>query len=253
MIRSMLKWGSWSDLAELLSPSFFRVVPMGKAMGQLRALSSNYFDEMRFETACETRQHTLEEAGIPIHVKQGAAERQLGQTADGQMLLELYFHQLYAEGPTFIDLRAERFDGTAEPAVWGVLPYYVDWEGTFIDGVRQMYRGFYRGDDAAFEAAVARVGLEGTGELFREHFGGDDQEEVSFDLATFRETFHKILSRCKERGLKLHPNFIPLGVYLASLYEHLEEAGGSYDVRAAFEAAVPEEGALVEEGEQPGG
>jgi hypothetical protein len=37
--------------------------------------------------------------------------------------------------------------------------------------------------------------------------------------------------------VRLHPDFVALGVYLAALYEHLEELDVPLDVRGAFAAA----------------
>jgi len=37
----------------------------------------------------------------------------------------------------------------------------------------------------------------------------------------------------------LHPDFLPLGIYLAALYDHLEELNVAVDVTAAFETRHP--------------
>jgi hypothetical protein len=235
MLKSLLSWGEWSDLAELLSPRFFKVVSVSQAITQLREFKANYDDEDQFRDVCRRREWSLQQAEIPVEVNaQGKLEG--SGPIDGQVLLRLYFHQLYSEGPTVVDLRPQAFEEGDDR--WGWYPgrFYVDWDEGFLASLRQMYVGFYGDDQAAFERGVEGVGLEGCSDLFRQHFGGEDQQNVEFELAAFRETFRKIFRRAKERGLRLHPNFIALGVYLATLYQHLEDAGGTYDVRSAFES-----------------
>jgi hypothetical protein len=235
MLKSLLSWGEWSDLAELLSPRFFKVVSVTQAITQLREFKANYDDREGFEDVCRRREWSLQQAEIPVDVNaQGQPEG--SGPIDGQVLLRLYFHQLYSEGPTVVDLRPQVFDGGGDRIAWYPGRFYVDWDEEFLASLRQMYDGFYSDDEEAFERGVEDVGLEGCSDLFRQHFGGDDQRAVSFELASFRETFRKIFRRAKERGLRLHPNFIALGVYLATLYQHLEEAGGTFDVRQAFES-----------------
>jgi hypothetical protein len=46
-----------------------------------------------------------------------------------------------------------------------------------------------------------------------------------FRLQDFRDSFHKIFVSCKQNKTSLHPEFLPLGLLLFSLYEHAEELG----------------------------
>ena len=235
MLKSLLSWGEWSDLAELLSPRFFKVVSVTEAITQLREFKANYDDRTGFEDVCRRRDWSLQQAEIPVDVDADGDASAEGPI-EGQTLLRLYFHQLYVEGPTVVDLRPQVFEADGQRWTWRPGRFYVDWDEAFLASLRQMYDGFYNDDTAAFERGVEGVGLEGCSDLFRQHFGGDDQGAVEFELAAFRETFRKIFRRAKERGLSLHPNFIALGVYLATLYQHLEVAGGAFDVRSAFES-----------------
>ena len=92
-------------------------------------------------------------------------------------------------------------------------------------------------DDAAFRKALAALHLDAAADLFLDHFGAGEQTAVRFEMAHFTRSFHAVFVRCRERGVQLHPNFVPLGVYLAALYEHLEGLDVPLDVRAAFAAA----------------
>jgi hypothetical protein len=50
-------------------------------------------------------------------------------------------------------------------------------------------------------------------------------------------TFHQVFVLCRDAKQSLHPDFLPLGLYLATLYDHLERLGAAVDVLAAFEKA----------------
>jgi hypothetical protein len=42
---------------------------------------------------------------------------------------------------------------------------------------------------------------------------------------------------CRDAKQSLHADFLPLGIYLAALYDHLERIGVAVDVLGAFEKA----------------
>ena len=62
---------------------------------------------------------------------------------------------------------------------------------------------------------------------------------MTFEVNAFVASFHAIFVRCKERGIELHPNFLPLGLNLATLYATLEALRGPFDVRAARAVISP--------------
>ena len=72
--------------------------------------------------------------------------------------------------------------------------------------------------------------------VFRQHFG-DGQGTVRFQVKHFVSTFHRVFVLCRDQKTQLHPDFLPLGLYLASLYDHEERLGAAVDVAAAFENA----------------
>ena len=71
-------------------------------------------------------------------------------------------------------------------------------------------------------------------------YRGDIPQVLKDDiLLTRQEAFHDIFVRCRDQGVSLHRNFLPLGIYLACLHDHLGTLGGGpFDVRTAFENAT---------------
>ena len=104
------------------------------------------------------------------------------------------------------------------------------WDETFRLAVSEAYRAFYSGGDVG--AALAPLKLSSAADLFAKHLGGSDV--VNFSVDAFVASFHAIFVHCRDQGIALHPNFLPLGLYLATMVDTLEKLGVALDVRAAF-------------------
>ena len=244
LIRRTLGGAEWKQLADFVSPSFFDVMPARALLGQARELLGNASNKPGFRSLVAEIGPELESRGVGVELRAGGEAAgtdahhdldEAGRRARGQRVLEIYFGQLVASDAAVIDLRLDRFVGGGDALAWHPGPYWIRWDADFLDGVRRIYEGFYGGDDAVFEAALADLHLEAAGDAFRHHFGDGDQREVRFDPKRFQSSFHDVFVRCRDAGASLHPNFLALGCYLAALYDHLGALGGSYDVRGAYE------------------
>ncbi|MEO0323313.1 MAG: hypothetical protein AAF447_10180 [Myxococcota bacterium] len=243
MIWSLLRGTEWSMLLDVVSPSFFEVLPAGRVAGAVKDLAGSMRSTRRAQEAREARGAALRMSGLPIVLDDDAqslakatpAGRDPDRQARGQRLLELYFHQLYAGEVTLLDLRPERSVALGETLRWDPGNLHVRWAEDFLPAMRDLYAGFYRDDEARFQSALEALDLVAAEDVFRRQFGDGDQRAVRFEVAAFRSTFHEAFLRCKEAGQQLHGDFVALGVYLATLYLHLEALGGTFDVRDAFE------------------
>ena len=241
MLWTMIKRTEWRPFLDLLSPSFFRVVPAGALFTELRHLAALYRRSEDFERAVAHRSSSLERAGMPIRIIAGgdavvsAAARNAG--ARGQRVLELYFHQVFSDGLTLLDLRQARFSEEGAALSWSPSGVLADWSPEFRRAVRALYRGFYAGDDLLFREGLAALGLARAEEAIRSQFGEGQQRAVRFSLRDFQQKFQDVFVRCQETGSRIDTGFLSLGLYLATLYEHLEALGEPFDARAAFDAA----------------
>lgn len=233
----------WTPFLDFVSPSFFDVVPLRGLLGQGRELVANATSrEGRVDLESRVAE-ALRRRGVELELGPGASRSRglpEGEAARsrGQRVLELYFTQLFACDGTLLDLRPGSFAESAATTHWTPGPYYVRWEPSFLEGLRQVYEGFYGDDDRVFDEGLERLGLQDSKDLFRRHFGGGDARAVRFDRESFVSTFHDVFLRCRDEGVSLHRNFLPLGLYLACLHEHLGQLGGSYDVAEAFARAT---------------
>ncbi len=240
LIRRMLGGAEWKQLADLVSPSFFEVMPARALLRQGQEILGNAKDEQGFARVVAALDATLdpvrvESRGEPAEPDAHRTLDDAARRARGQRVLEIYFAQLLHHEAAVIDLRVDRFLGAGDALIWRPGRYWILWDVAFLDAIRRLYRCFYSGDDAGFEAALAELDLSAAGETFRHHFGEGDQRAVRFDPKRFHASFHEVFVRCRDAGASLHPNFLGLGCYLAALYDHLGALGGSYDVRGAFE------------------
>lgn len=237
--KTLLKTSDWSDVFDLVSPALFRILPAGKIATQASTLARNWMSNKRFRKAKKQCQETLSSSELPITIVD-SLDRDRATEDDalsGEQVLELYFHQVFHSTTSILDIRHSRFWKTDEGVAWAPRPYFLEWAPEFQQRLRRVYLSFYAEDSEAFDQAISELGLTGMAGIFRDQFGGQDPTSVSFRLEDFRDSFKTILSKSEELETELHPNFIALGIYLACMYEHLEELGGEYNVAVALERA----------------
>lgn len=247
VIRRLIAGTEWSELFQLASPRLFEVMPVGGMVGQAYGLARNATDRRGGARAREARRDALLAAGLPVTLGEarphrapstgGDAERAdppvLGGASVGQVVLKLYFHQIADGRPVFLDLRSARFSADSEGYHWAPGRLFVRWPTDFQEALWGLYSGFYDDDETRFVAGLRALGIEVAEDLFRKHFGADPSA-VDFELDQFRQSFLAIFTRCRDRGATLHPSFVTLGLYLLTLYEHLEGLAVPQDVRRAF-------------------
>lgn len=247
LMSQLVSGTEWSHFTDYLSPTLFDVLPGRELRRVLGALSGSALRRGRFDAAKAARAELLDAHGVPVRLAGAPDASAHTSTRDldvalGDAVLELYFHQLYVGDRTLLDLRSQSFEPAAGPATWRPSALVFEWSSDFIEPLRALYRGFYDGDDAMFDEALRDLSLTPARDVFLSHFGGGgaegDQHAVAFDMATFHGTFHEAFVACRDAGTHLHGDFVALGLYLATLYEHLEQLGGSWDVRAAFVRAT---------------
>ena len=166
----------------------------------------------------------------------------------GELVLELYFSQLFNPKGLVIDLRQHHF-GVLENAelTWSPSKLWYRFDDSFRLSLIKLYRSFYKGESAAFESALDEMGLT-TGlnsvrkkelaALFKTHFGEGGQGEIHFELASFQESFINLFEFFATNKVFLFKDFVFLGVYLVSLYMNLDHISEPLNVRSAFEVAL---------------
>lgn len=159
----------------------------------------------------------------------------------GDALLRFYFAQWRSDAGVFIDLRPTRLTWDMETLVIAPSGLHTELDSDFRIGMMDLYRGFYRPDDALLDDALHRLGFlhEGLGEregdelksLLRAHFGGTSTAQ-RFSIDAFRESFNTLFDFFVAHDYRLAPDFVFVGFYLITLYLSLESLGQKHNVKA---------------------
>jgi hypothetical protein len=211
MLRSVLKslrGSDWSLALDFLSPSFFEVVPTLGMTRLVTTLTKNSMNKGLYESTAAL--------WFPIETSLRDPKEPLGQ-----LILKLYFAAFLGPRPCFLDLRSERFPSTS----WNPKPWIFAFSDEFTSAMRNVYQGFYENEPRLFQDGLKALDLEHSEGLFLDLFGRIQDGTMVFRLQDFRDSFHKIFVSCKKNKTSLHPDFLPLGLLLFSLYEHAEQLG----------------------------
>jgi hypothetical protein len=158
---------------------------------------------------------------------------------NGHDVLRIYFAQIMHRKRTILDVRKSRFYSESNQLTWAPRPIWLEWDEDFLAGVRLLYRGFYGADgDELMSRGLKKLNLQGFEQTVNEHFGVDNQRNVEFKLSEIQQTFQSLIKKAESDDRQLHHHFVGLGLYLVMLYDHLEQLGGTYDVRAVFNDVV---------------
>ncbi|MGB8223586.1 MAG: hypothetical protein WCF10_13455 [Polyangiales bacterium] len=233
----------WSSALELI-PLASNIMPSRGMARQGLELMSNAARARRFLTVLSDTQAHLRAAGVPIIVKDHRAIRPVSTAANltlskrrwlGQLALELYFAQLFRSESAVLDLRPSRLGVDSDgDAVWYPRPLYLQWDPTFLQALRDVYAGFFLGNSERFEHGLRDLGLGSSGTPLLRHLGDGNQRAVRFRAENLRSTLRELSALRSAEDAPLHPNFVALGIYVASLHALLEPLDLRFDVRSAF-------------------
>jgi hypothetical protein len=238
MFSKLLKSADLRQLSSFVSPAFFNVLPARKIWSRGRALLISR-DSSEYRSAVVNRAHSLGEVPLAVALPgQPAGRDDLGRDlhAHAARLVSVFFQQIYSDSPTLLDLRRDSARDRDGQLSWDPAPWVSRWSPEFLDALRGLYDGFYAPDDALLKQSLAALRIDLAEDLFRKHFG-THPERQSFAMKDFVNTFHQVFVRCRDAKRELHEDFLPLGVYLATLYDHLDGLAVEVDVPACYARA----------------
>jgi hypothetical protein len=240
----------FGSLLDYISPSAFDVIDWTSALKKSGTVSR----ELIFETSV-TRLKEQIGPFLPTGVAFTSSkltqshdrEGQQREIADpmGQKLLEIYFLQIYTGQEVFLDLRKERFSAVESQEIkWNPNGLWYKFSDNFILGIRSLYIGFYTDNEASLQAGLLQLGLLSDSmsaeanlqlrELLEGHFGQGKSAPMTFRVSHFMNSFDSLFLFLKKHKLKLSEDFLFLGVYILTLYMHLESLGQAYDASSAY-------------------
>lgn len=229
-------------LLSCISPSAFKVVDWKSLFKTAPLLSQRVVKKSGVQKLAQAIENH-----IPRHIafEFGSSEKNQIQNSDfGKTLLEIYFGQIYCENGLFLDLRPARFSQNESGSThWNPNGLWVTWDSKFRNGMIEIYEGYYEESPSRLRDGLLKVGLVKEGfqlkqieeveSILRAHIGGDPGAQ-KFEIKSFTSSFERLFQFLIKNDVTLNSDFLFLGVYLASLYTHLQTLGGTYDVREAF-------------------
>jgi hypothetical protein len=247
-----LRLGTSTRVSKLSAPKalFFAAAGISDRMSprsiatQGLQLISNAANPRGFDRILADVQGRLRAASIPVLIEEHRNPARLQEPSSltraqrrwiGQLALELYFAQLFRGDEALLDLRPSSF-GVDESgdAVWRPPPIYVCWDQVFVQGIRDVYAGFFNDRTEQRDAGLAALGLGSSAGLLLRHMGDGNQRSVRFGLDQLQSLLCEMADRRLPDEPKLHPNFIAFGLLLTGLHELLEALDLAFDVRSAF-------------------
>jgi len=228
-------WSHWKDYA---SPAFFALLPASEVARQVGDLARCYWQNSVARQRRDGLASLIAGAGTPLALAPQPPPTRPHREEHASVVVELFFLQLLADDVAFLDLDASGFGVNAEVLVGSPRPAWVHWDEPFLVAVRDLYGGFYGEDSTRYLGGLAALGLRPAQHVFEAQFGGSRRGSLRFSLEDFRRGFHDTFVACSHAQSRLHRNFLALGIYLGSLYEHLEAMGVAVDVSAAFRRAA---------------
>ncbi len=165
-----------------------------------------------------------------------------------EIILDLYFSQIYASDVMFLDLRSKFFLQNNKTIVYSPSNTIIEIEPDFRLGLIDLYEGFYFDQPKKLRKGLLQLGLiapqgdddteddgyEQVKDLLFSHFGHDKQSSVVFNLKEFTSSFHQLFMYLKTNGRQLPADFLFLGVSLTTLYTTLAQCKEGIDVRGVF-------------------
>lgn len=233
----------WSGLLKMAPAAIDLVSPRNLAHQGLELLS-NAANGRRFESVMTSTQALLrdtrvpvlidESRGAPVLVQHDALSRAQRRWL-GQVALELYFTQLFRSQTAILDLWPSHFGvDDAGDAVWSPRPFYLRWDPTFREGLRNFYAGFFLSNQERLDEGLRQLGLGRSAEPLLAHLGEGNQRSVRFGRTKLDSTLQAMTKVQSPAHGTLHRNFIAFGLCLISLHDLLGSLDLAFDVRSAF-------------------
>ncbi len=249
-LRTLIEGMDLWQFRDMVSPVFFSLFPPRVLFQEARQLFTNYRNPAGFAEVRLASASVLKRADVlvtlahppgclltPSSPRSGVAALSPQMRRErGQAVLRLYFAQLWlAPTPPLLDLSLHAFESDSNGAAltWDPQPLYAAWQPEFRAALHDLYRGFYRDDQAAFARGTRALRVTPARAVLLEHFA--QRNEVTFSVRQFHDAFHQVFTCCARERAQLPPEFLTFGLCLATLHQHLEQLGVELDVRQAYD------------------
>ncbi len=217
-------------LTTLMAPSFFATLPKKELFLLSTQLVKNYLGK--------APTHGISSFVNPVNDFETIKHDQ----KTGEYLLQFYFKQISTSPNIFIlDFRKDYFQLVGESLLWKKNSLVFSLSDSFAQGLKNIYIGYYFSNEEVFNLALTQLKLYKTDtqkeqikSLFKKYFEQSNTQEMSFNIQEFISSFEDIFQYLIKEKIKIHSEFLFLGIMLGTLYWSLQRIGGTYDVKGIF-------------------
>jgi hypothetical protein len=233
--------GVLKELLKHVPALLFSVVEWKELSSELPKLSQRILQKEGFKDLLDDQRERLAHFGVCLREEPATDPDYFVSKENGEKILGLYFAQLFSTKGVFLDLRNSHFSEALNFHPSGLWTKFSD---SFQRGILEVYEGFYLEDEDLYMQGLLGLGLLnpswGTSEkkeladLFKDQFGSAQTEEVKFELEKFTNSIIRMTEFLIEKKVKINPDFLYLGIYLVTLYSHLDQCKEALPVKRVY-------------------
>ncbi len=232
------------DILKLFPQKAFKLLSIKDSIRIGSLVTSSLINKQSYDEQYKKRLLQWRWQAIKMQSESITKKNSLFTKTDGEKILQIYFSQFFENDLTVhLDYRGS-FTCVDQTLYWKPSRLHYKFSNQFIEGVRQLYQGFYLEDNSQFERGLKLIGIisesmnekdkEDIIELFTQHFGEGKSGLIRFSLAKLQVSFNEIFAFFLKKDIPLNPEFAVLGVALVTLYSVLQEIPEALDVKSAF-------------------
>ena len=239
------------NLLQYISPAVFKIISFREVGFKLIKMVNNRNPETMNQLKQDLTSSLPENLILQPFTSQLTSQTQLNdnqKTQIGEIILELYFTQLFSEKGVLLDLRPTHFGYETPNLCFEPGRLMHQFQSEFRNGILKIYKGFYGDEPDLLDEGLQDIGLLATGNseddrsqlisLLFAHFSNADHRPMLFKMDDFYQSFHQLFVFLKEKRQRIDSDFAFLGIYLVTLYLNLENLGVPLDVAASWEKAL---------------
>ncbi|HXH74827.1 MAG TPA: hypothetical protein VNJ08_07665 [Bacteriovoracaceae bacterium] len=244
MILLKMLPGVLKELVKHVPTVLFKVVHWHELASELPKISKRLMKKEGYEKIFEHQKTFLAPFNIKLTDAPLKKAAYVVTKKNGEKLLHLYFAQLFSEQGLFLDLRPIHFHAELSELEWHPTGLWIKFSESFRLGLLDVYEGFYLENEPKYLKGLKAISLlddawssedkKHLSELFKGQFGSALTSEMGFNLDDFRDSILKTSEFMLQKQVNISNDFLYLGIYLVTLYAHLEQSKEKYPVKEIY-------------------
>jgi hypothetical protein len=236
--------GILKELTRHVPTVLFNSVDWNELALELPQISGRMLQKEGYQILYNYQKFILSSYPITLSLEKIKNPQILKKKIAGDLVLTLYFEQLFSDEGLFLDLRSHHFGQEDEKLLWHPSLFWTKFDEHFRLGLLKVYDGFYLENDEAYYQGLEDLGLtkksftlnekNELGDLFRSHFGGAINQEMPFKISHLQESIIKMSNFLLKKKVKISKDFLYLGICLVTLYSTLDELGQEHMVKKIY-------------------